>query len=105
MTATSFDKKSYGAHLKAYMGAIKAHLEKTNPERVTEFMKGAQTFAKRVLGKFDDYEFYTTESMVRSSESLAEIALARAQDDFSSSFRVNFFFRFFGFFFFLNPSS
>lgn len=61
---TSFDKKSYGAHLKTYMGAVKAHLEKTNPTRVAEFMKGAQTFAKRVLGNFSDYEFYTTESMV-----------------------------------------
>lgn len=66
MTPTSFDKKSYGAHLKQYMAAVKAHLEKSNPERVAEFMKGAQTFAKRVLGKFDDYEFYTCESMVRS---------------------------------------
>lgn len=62
---TSFDKKSYGAHLKTYMGAVKAHLEKTNPERVADFMKGAQTFAKRVLGNFSEYEFYTTESMVR----------------------------------------
>jgi hypothetical protein len=62
---TAFDKKSYGAHLKAYMGAIKAHLEKTQPERVADFMKGAQTFAKKVIGNFSEYEFFTTESMVR----------------------------------------
>lgn len=47
------------------MAAVKAHLEKTAPERVADFMKGAQTFAKRVLGNFSEYEFYTTESMVR----------------------------------------
>lgn len=64
LQVTSFDKKSYGAHLKQYMGAVKAHLEKTAPERVADFMKGAQNFAKKVLGNFSEYEFFTTESMV-----------------------------------------
>lgn len=45
------------------MKAIKGHLEKNNPERVAAFEKGAQTFAKKVVANFKDYEFYTGESM------------------------------------------
>lgn len=69
------------------MKAIKAHLLATNPERVPVFEKNAATFAKkcvpllcslslslypcpsltfdvcRVLGNFNDYEFFIGESM------------------------------------------
>ncbi|KDE05825.1 translationally-controlled tumor protein [Microbotryum lychnidis-dioicae p1A1 Lamole] len=63
LTATSFDKKSYMTYLKGYMKAIKAHLQATNPDRIPEFEKGAAVLAKKVLGNFKDYEFYTGESM------------------------------------------
>lgn len=39
------------------MKAIKTKLQETNPERVEAFEKGAQTFAKKVVGSFKDYEF------------------------------------------------
>ena len=45
------------------MKAVKEHLAKTNPERVPAFEKGAQTFAKKIVGSFKDYEFYVGESM------------------------------------------
>lgn len=45
------------------MKTVKAHLEKTNPERVAAFEKGAQTLAKKIVGNFKDYEFYVGESM------------------------------------------
>jgi len=60
---TNFDKKSYLAHLKAYMKAIKAKLETDDKVRVEVFEKGAQAFAKKVIANFKDYEFYTGESM------------------------------------------
>ncbi|TFK55919.1 translationally controlled tumor-associated [Heliocybe sulcata] len=60
---TSFDKKSYLTYLKGYMKTVKAKLAETNPDRVDAFEKGAQAFAKKVVGGFKDYEFYTGESM------------------------------------------
>ena len=60
---TSFDKKSYLVYLKTYMKTIKQSLQETNPDRVPEFEKKAAEFAKKVVGKFNDWEFYTGESM------------------------------------------
>jgi len=51
------------------MKAVKAHLQSTNPDRVPVFEKKAAEFAKKVVGNFKDYEFYTGESMVRLSQS------------------------------------
>jgi hypothetical protein len=45
------------------MKAVKAHLQETSPDRVAEFEKGAQVFAKKIVGNFKDYEFYVGESM------------------------------------------
>lgn len=59
---TSFDKKSYLTYLKGYMKAIKLKLQAESPERVEVFEKNAQEFAKKVLGNFKDYDFYTGES-------------------------------------------
>lgn len=63
LQATSFDKKSYLTYLKGYMKSIKQKLQETDPERVPEFEKKAAEFAKKVVGKFSDWEFYTGESM------------------------------------------
>ena len=63
LQATSFDKKSYLTYLKGYMKTIKQNLQETKPERVPEFEKKAAEFAKKVVGKFNDWEFYTGESM------------------------------------------
>jgi len=65
LQSTSFDKKSYLAALKKYMKDIKEHLKSINaPEaEITTFEKGAQAYAKKVVGNFKDYEFYTGENM------------------------------------------
>ncbi|KAK8866038.1 hypothetical protein IAR55_001189 [Kwoniella newhampshirensis] len=55
--------QAYLTYLKGYMKAVKAHLEKTNPDRVAAFEKGAQAFAKKIVGNFKDYEFYIGEGM------------------------------------------
>lgn len=59
---TSFDKKSYLTYLKGYMKAVKQVLEKENPDRVAAFEKKASEFAKKVVGNFKDYDFFTGES-------------------------------------------
>ena len=60
---TTYDKKSYMAHIKAYMKRLLEHLKANNPSRVDAFQKEAQEFVKMVLGKFDEYEFYTGEQV------------------------------------------
>ncbi|CCE62420.1 hypothetical protein TPHA_0C02670 [Tetrapisispora phaffii CBS 4417] len=60
---TAFDKKSFLTYMKGYMKAIKARLQESDPDAVATFEKGAQTYAKKVIGSFKDWEFYTGESM------------------------------------------
>lgn len=45
------------------MKTIKTQLQASNPDRVAAFEKGAQEFAKKIVGNFKDYEFYVGESM------------------------------------------
>jgi hypothetical protein len=84
---TTFDKKSYLTYLKVclprsrnskraylliispllldtqgYMKAVKANLAKDDPERVEVFEKKAAEIAKKIVGNFKDYDFYTGES-------------------------------------------
>jgi len=60
---TSFDKKSYMTYIKGYMKKVLDKLKDSNPDRVAPFQKAAQEFVKGVLAKFDDYDFYTGETM------------------------------------------
>ncbi|CAD6635903.1 BAH_G0032220.mRNA.1.CDS.1 [Saccharomyces cerevisiae] len=60
---TAFDKKSFLTYIKGYMKAVKAKLQEANPEEVPKFEKGAQTYVKKVIGSFKDWEFFTGESM------------------------------------------
>ncbi|CAG7848681.1 Translationally-controlled tumor protein homolog Short=TCTP [Serendipita indica DSM 11827] len=60
LQSTTFDKKSYLAYLKGYMKAIKAQLP---ADQVEAFEKGAAAYAKVIVAKFKDYEFYTGENM------------------------------------------
>ncbi|KIS71383.1 putative translationally-controlled tumor protein [Mycosarcoma maydis] len=63
LQSTQFDKKSYLAYLKGYMKSVKAKLAESNPDRVPAFEKGAAAFAKKIVGSFNDWEFFTGESM------------------------------------------
>jgi hypothetical protein len=60
---SSAHPQSYLTYLKGYMKAVKTHLQATNPDRVPIFEKGAQTFAKKIVANFKDFEFYVGESM------------------------------------------
>jgi len=65
LNETSFDKKSYLSHLKTYMKGVKEAMKKkgASDDEIKEFEKGAQSFAKKILGNFKDYEFLIGESM------------------------------------------
>ncbi|KAI1504154.1 Mss4-like protein [Biscogniauxia marginata] len=62
---TSFDKASYLSYLKGYMKKVTEYLKSkgSSPEEVKDFQTKAQAFAKKIVGNFKDYEFYTGESM------------------------------------------
>ena len=60
---SSYDKKQYVNHIKGYMKALKGYLEKENPERVADFQKKAEGFVKKVIGDFDNYQFYTSKNI------------------------------------------
>jgi hypothetical protein len=47
---TSFGKSDFVAYVKQYMKKVKELLEKSKPDRVAGFMKGAQEMVKFVLG-------------------------------------------------------
>lgn len=59
---TSFDKKAYLAYMKGYMKKLKEAIEEKDKDRATAFMAGAQTFVKKVMGEFDDYQFFLGEN-------------------------------------------
>lgn len=65
LNETSFDKKSYLSHLKGYMKAVKEKMKEggASDDAVAEFEKGAQGYAKKIVGNFKDYEFLIGESM------------------------------------------
>ncbi|RDL40573.1 Mss4-like protein [Venustampulla echinocandica] len=65
LQSTQFDKKSYLSHLKGYMKKVKELLKEKGADEsvVTEFEKGAQAYAKKIIGNFKDYDFYIGESM------------------------------------------
>lgn len=63
LSQTQFDKKSFLAYIKGYMKRVKAHLAETNPDEVEVFEKGATAYVKKVVGSFNDWDFYTGESM------------------------------------------
>jgi len=62
LVETQYDKKSYLAHIKGYMKVLKERLE-GEPEKCAAFQAGATAFVKRVVGEFDDYQFFLGPSM------------------------------------------
>eukprot|EP01098_Paradermamoeba_levis_P015323 TRINITY_DN770_c0_g2_i1.p1 TRINITY_DN770_c0_g2~~TRINITY_DN770_c0_g2_i1.p1 ORF type:complete len:184 (-),score=66.86 TRINITY_DN770_c0_g2_i1:190-693(-) len=57
------DKKYFMGWIKSYMAKVKTHLDEFNKERVTPFQQEASAFVKGLLGEFDEYTFYSGESM------------------------------------------
>ncbi|KAM4558190.1 translationally-controlled tumor protein homolog [Odontesthes bonariensis] len=60
---TGFNKGSFKSYIKDYMKAIKNKLQETNPDRVNTFIEQAQKAVVDILKNFDNYQFFTGESM------------------------------------------
>ena len=63
LESTRLEKKSFLTIIKGYMKTIKSNLEESNPDRIPAFEKGAQTYVKKILENFKDFDFYTGDSM------------------------------------------
>ena len=59
---TSYDKKSYLGHIKAYLKKLSEKIAAEGKD-VKAFQASAQEFVKKVNAKFDDYAFFTGESV------------------------------------------
>merc|ERR1711935_123057 len=73
-----FDKKSYMAHIKDYMKAVKKHLEKVDADKVDSFMKNASKIVKEfILPNLKKFEFFTGPSLDENSM----VVLCKWNDD------------------------
>ncbi|WP_405496155.1 helix-turn-helix domain-containing protein [Streptomyces sp. NBC_00096] len=55
-------RQEYLEHARAYLQAVAAKLEKTDPDRVAPFKEGATTLVKEIAADFHNRDFYTTRS-------------------------------------------
>lgn len=55
-------KKSYLLYLKEYMAKITEKLNETNPSEVNNFKAKMNETVKKLLSRFDEFQFYTGES-------------------------------------------
>jgi hypothetical protein len=62
LVETVYDKKSYLGHIKAYLKRVSDKLAADGKD-VKAFQAAAQEFVKKIIAKFDDYAFYTGETM------------------------------------------
>ena len=63
LVETSFDKKTYTKYIKEYMKSILEKLNETNKDRVAIFKVNAQKYVMSILKNFDEFRFFTGESM------------------------------------------
>ena len=79
-----FTKKEFGTYIKAYMQRLKKHIEENDATRVRPFMEGASAFVKAVLGRFEDYEFWSGVSY--DQEALIVLSYYKAESDLTPTF-------------------
>lgn len=56
------DKKSYLTYLKEYMKKVTERLKETKPDEVDTFKSKMNDAVKKLIARFDDFQFYTGES-------------------------------------------
>eukprot|EP01089_Gocevia_fonbrunei_P005552 TRINITY_DN1602_c0_g1_i2.p1 TRINITY_DN1602_c0_g1~~TRINITY_DN1602_c0_g1_i2.p1 ORF type:complete len:183 (+),score=32.14 TRINITY_DN1602_c0_g1_i2:75-623(+) len=63
LVLTSFGKTDFFDYMKKYLLRVKKHLATVDKDRVKPFQQGAQTFIGKIMKNFDEYTFYTGDSM------------------------------------------
>lgn len=84
------DKKEYQLHMKGFMGRVKAHLQKTQPDfDINAWQANVLKFLKdEILGKWDDWQFYYTSSY--NPEGLHLLARFVIEIVFALSFKIRY---------------
>jgi len=63
LAETTFNKKSYTTYLKDYMKKVVEKLQESAPDQVDVFKTNISKVMKDLLGRFNDLQFFTGESM------------------------------------------
>jgi len=63
LVETAFDKKGYTGYLKEYMKKLVEKLTQSAPDQVPVFKENMNKVMKEILGRFNDLQFFTGESM------------------------------------------
>merc|ERR1711962_1566283 len=63
LVSVPFTKESFKSHMKDLSKKIVEKLNESNPERVEVFKKKMPAALMKIIKSFDDYDFYTGESM------------------------------------------
>ena len=58
LTETSFTKASYMAYIKGYMKGLMEKLKEKDADAAKAFAANAQTFVKKVVSSFDEWQFF-----------------------------------------------
>jgi hypothetical protein len=78
LVETNYDKKSYMAYIKGYMKLLMEKIKASgDEERAKAFAANAQTFVKKVLGEFDEYQFFLPSLDDNANPDEAIIVLAK----------------------------
>ncbi|KAL8451027.1 hypothetical protein Emed_002237 [Eimeria media] len=62
LSETSLTKKDFTTYIKGYLKRVVDYLQEKNPSRVEGFKNESAALVKKILGSFDDYQFFMSES-------------------------------------------
>ena len=62
LSETSLTKKDFTTYIKGYLKRVVDYLQENNPSRVEPFKTESAALVKKILGGFDDFQFFMSES-------------------------------------------
>lgn len=62
LSETSLTKKDFTTYIKGYLKRVVDYLQEHNPSRVEAFKTESAALVKKILGSFDDFQFFMSES-------------------------------------------
>ncbi|CDJ62470.1 translationally-controlled tumor protein, putative [Eimeria necatrix] len=62
LSETSLTKKDFTTYIKGYLKRVMDYLQEHNPSRVEAFKTESAALVKKILGSFDDFQFFMSES-------------------------------------------
>ena len=62
LNETSLTKKDFTTYIKGYLKRVVDYLQENNPSRVEGFKTESAALVKKILGNFEDFQFFMSES-------------------------------------------